>query len=194
VEHRIQARFVSGHDFSRAEPAHRSIWALQAAEKLVKCVSKRRFVSGHDFSRAKTAHRSIWALQAAGKLVVLKGHDFSRAKTAHISIWALAPEGCFPGVRIKSCPFPAACGTSLTGTCPQTGSMGALAICHSLKSSRRTANRGSDAVPCLTNPRAQKWLGPCLNHERFPIPFWMEAPKHAQTCIERSIMKSSKNQ
>jgi len=54
---------------------------LQAAEKLVECVSKRRFVSGHDFSRAVSATESTRAL---------------------------ALEGCFSEVRIKSSPFPAA--------------------------------------------------------------------------------------
>jgi nucleoside phosphorylase len=73
---------LKGHDFSRAVEEPKSTGPLQAAEKLVECVSKRRFVSGHDFSRAVSAAKS-------------RG--------------PLGPEGCFSGVRIKSRPFSAAC-------------------------------------------------------------------------------------
>jgi hypothetical protein len=80
---------LKGHDFRRATNAAKSARALQAAEKLVKYVSKRRIVSGHDFSRAANAAKSTRALQAAEKLVecvsksrFVSGHDFSRASNA----------------------------------------------------------------------------------------------------------------
>jgi hypothetical protein len=41
--------------------------ALQAAEKLVKCVSKRRFVSGHDLSRAANATKQKQGFAGCGK-------------------------------------------------------------------------------------------------------------------------------
>ena len=65
----------------RIKPTESTL-ASHTAEKPVECVSKGRFVSGHDFSRAVNATKSTRAL---------------------------APEGNFPGVRIKSTPFSAVC-------------------------------------------------------------------------------------
>src|SRR5580658_7013746 len=61
----ICAGFVSGHDFSRADKAHRMIRALQAAEKLTSTGLYQRFVSGHDFSRADKANKMRRALAPA---------------------------------------------------------------------------------------------------------------------------------
>jgi len=44
--------FLLGHDFSRANNAHKMIRALQAAEKLDKSAIHGTVLKGHDFNRA----------------------------------------------------------------------------------------------------------------------------------------------